>query len=314
MSPLIADRDQLTEADLPIVHFLLNTDCNAWQLTAATGSPGVCKFCYRERNRVVTDRATVLRVLDVLRAESAASRVVFTGGDPVMPYDNHLEPALQHAAQLGFEVNLHTNGLLLAERYDGLRPWVHLYSLAIDGPDAATADWFRGAGYFDRFTANVDMLTREAKALAFNTFTAPSSIDRLPEIATMIREIASHARVEYWLISQYRPIGRADVRKADIYGYTTERFKAAVNAVRPMMGDIEVFDQPTRADTDPYPFRAWVLADGTLTVDLGSVAAPRNEVLGNVLDDGLAPLVRQALSLRGSNFDLPYAQKAPAHG
>jgi MoaA/NifB/PqqE/SkfB family radical SAM enzyme len=313
-TPGLADRDRLTEAELPIVHFILNTDCNAWQLKAATASPGVCRFCYRERNRVVTDQATVLRVLDVLRAESNAGRVVFTGGDPLMPYDNHLEPAIEHAARVGFEVNLHTNGLLLAERYHRLRPWVHIYSLAIDGPDAATADWFRGVGYFDRFTANVDMLIRDTKTLAFNTFTAPSSIGRLPEIAAMIREIATRTRVEYWLISQYRPIGRADARKADTYGYTTEEFEKAVSAVRAAMGDIEVFDQPTRADTDPYPFRAWVLADGTVTVDLGSVAAPRNEVLGNVLDDGLTPLVRQALSLRGTSFDLPHSQKAAAHG
>ena len=152
-----ADGGPLTEAELPIIHLVLNTDCNAWQLQATAGSPGVCRFCYRERNRVHTDQATVLRVLDALRAESAAYRVVFTGGDPLMPYDNHLEPALRHAAELGLAVNVHTNGLLLQDRFEDVSPWVDIYSLAIDGPDAATADWFRGEGYFDRFTANVDL-------------------------------------------------------------------------------------------------------------------------------------------------------------
>ena len=230
-----------------------------------------------------------------------------------MPYDNHLEAALRHAAGLGFAVNVHTNGLLLQERFEELRPWVDIYSLAIDGPDAATADWFRGDGYFARFTSNVELLAGHQKTLAFNTFTSPGSIGRLPEIASLILGFASRTRVEYWLISQYRPIGRADPKKADIYGFTPEEFRTTVAAVRERMDGIEIYDQPTRADTDPYPFRTWVLADGTMTVDLGSVGAPRNEVLGNVLDAGLAPLVRRALSLRGNTFDLPALEKAHAY-
>jgi MoaA/NifB/PqqE/SkfB family radical SAM enzyme len=288
----------LAEAELPIIHFVLNTDCNAWALTAPSGSPGVCRFCYRERNRVVTDVATVRLVLDLLRQQSAARRLVFTGGDPLMPYDNHLEVALGHAKQLGFTVNLHTNGLLLQERYEHLRDWVDVYSLAVDGPDAATADWYRGHGYFDRFRANLTRLCDDRRTLAFNTFTSPRNIDQLRQIAELILEAAQRTTVEYWLISQYRPIGRADARKATIYGYTAATFTHAVTAARSLMGSVRVFAQPTRRPTDPYPFRIWVLADGTVTADLGSVAAPRNEILGNVLQDGLVLLVRRALALR----------------
>jgi MoaA/NifB/PqqE/SkfB family radical SAM enzyme len=306
----------LAEVDLPIIHFILNTDCNAWALEAVSGSPGVCRFCYRERNRVMTNATTVIQVLDLLRAESAANRIVFTGGDPLMPYDNHLETALSHAAGIGFAVNVHTNGLLLRDRYDRLRDCVDVYSLAIDGPDAATADWFRGAGYFARFTDNVALLTADRRTVAFNTFTAPASIGRLDEIASLILDVAARTRVEYWLISQYRPIGRADGRKADIYAYSAADFAAAVEQVRGRVADtgIDLFGQPTRDATDPYPFRVWVLADGTVTVDLGSVGAPRNEVLGNALRDGFAPLVRSALALRDTTIDAPDAQRAHADG
>jgi pyruvate-formate lyase-activating enzyme len=293
----------LTEPELAIVHVILNTDCNAWSLNPTPDSPGVCRFCYRERNRVASDAQTVTRVLDVIRSESAARRIVFTGGDPLMPYDNHLEVALRHAAELGFAINIHTNGLLLRERYRQIRDWVDLYSLAIDGPDAATADWFRGLGYFATFTDNLAVLERDHRSVAFNTFTSATSIAELDRTATMILDVASRLRVEYWLISQYRPIGRADARKAAIYGFTPQVFRSAVDLVRERMGRIAVFDQPTRSPDDPYPFRVWVLADGTVTVDLGSVAAPRNEVLGNALNNGFAPLVRQALTLRTASFD-----------
>lgn len=293
----------MTGSELGIAHVILNTDCNAWSLSSTPASPGVCRFCYRERNRVATDAQTVTRLLDVIRSESNARRIVFTGGDPLMPYDNHLEVALRHAAELGFEVNIHTNGLLLRERYGQICEWIDLYSLAIDGPDAATADWFRGNGYFETFTDNVALLASDRRPVAFNTFTSAASIGELERTATMILDVASRTAVEYWLISQYRPIGRADARKAALYGFTPQVFRSAVDSIRERMGPIAVFDQPTRAPTDPYPFRVWILADGTVTVDLGSVAAPRNEILGNALADGLAPLVRHALTLRSASFD-----------
>jgi MoaA/NifB/PqqE/SkfB family radical SAM enzyme len=288
----------LTRHELEIVHLVLNTDCNAWDLAAPSGSPGVCRFCYRERNRVRTDAATVRRVIDRVRAESEAYRIVLTGGDPVMPYDNHLEVALAHATRAGFETNLHTNGLLLPVRYPDIRDHISVYSLAIDGPDAETAEWFRGRGYFDRFTANVDLLVTDGRRLAFNTFTTRHGAAHLPRLAGLIATVAARVTVEYWLVSQYRPIGRASAVKNDLYGYPPADFTRAVDAVRPLVPGIPVYAQPTRAPDDPYPFRVWVLADGVVTVDLGSVAAPRNTVLGNLLHDGFEPLVRRAFALR----------------
>lgn len=288
----------LTHEELAIVHLVLNTDCNAWDLAPASASPGVCRFCYRERNRVTTDADTLRLVIDRLRSESAAHRCVFTGGDPVMPYDNHLEIALRHATEVGFETNLHTNGLLLSERYAGLRDHVSVYSLAVDGPAPETADWFRGRGYFERFSSNLEFLTADRRRLAFNTFTTAGSVKELPRLAQFIAEVTRRTDVEYWLISQYRPIGRASTRKAEIYGFERSDFLTAVDGVRDHVNGVEVYAQPTRAPQDPYPFRVWVLADGAVTADFGSVAAPRNEVLGNLLADGFEPLVRRAFTIR----------------
>ena len=114
----------------------------------------------------------------------------------------------------------------------------------------------------------------------------------------MIVAVAARTPVEYWLISQYRPIGRASPRKSDLYGYLPAEFTSAINAVRLSLPRIEVYAQPTRSPEDPYPFRVWVLGDGTVTADLGSVAVPRNATLGNLLRDGFEPLVRHAFALR----------------
>ncbi|WP_084472097.1 radical SAM protein [Haloglycomyces albus] len=143
------ERAAMSTVDGPeIVHFLLNTDCNAWDLNSAEDSPGVCKFCYRDRNRISSDPATVRRVLDAVAAVPQVRRIVFTGGDPLMPYDNHITAALRHAKDLGFETNVHTNGLLLSQQHSAIAPWIDVVTLALDGPNAATADWFRGGRLF----------------------------------------------------------------------------------------------------------------------------------------------------------------------
>ena len=90
----------------------------------------------------------------------------------------------------------------------------------------------------------------------------------------------------------------ASAGKAELYGFERDDFVRAVDGVRDAVAPVEIFAQPTRAPEDPYPFRVWVLADGTVTADLGSVAAPRNAVIGDLLADGFEPLVRRAFALR----------------
>lgn len=87
----------LTEQELPIVHLLPNTDCNAWDLMATATSPGVCKFCYRERNQVATSPEKAVQVVRAVSQSSRARRVVFTGGEPLMHDDGVVEAAAREA-------------------------------------------------------------------------------------------------------------------------------------------------------------------------------------------------------------------------
>lgn len=113
--------------------------------------------------------------------------------------------------------------------------------------------------------------------------------------------------MEYWLISQYRPIGRANATKRELYGYERTKFDQAVEAVRLSHPDLAIFAQPTREQGDPYPLRVWVALDGNATADLGSVDAPRNDHLGNVLEGSLAEMVRRVRSNRERDFAAPDA-------
>ena len=116
-----------------VLHFVLNTECNAWDLKSAKDSPGVCRFCYRATEKVVATKQDIDRLLRMVRQESNIERIVFTGGDPLMPQNNHVEFAVQLSKELGFIVNIHTNGLFLEKKFSGIGQWIDVFTLAIDG-------------------------------------------------------------------------------------------------------------------------------------------------------------------------------------
>ena len=267
------------------LHFVLNTNCNAWDLPGVEGSPGVCRFCYRESNRVSTDTTMIDQLLT--RLQGRVVRIVFTGGEPLL--HDHVGHAVKRAKELGFIVNLHTNGLLLQERYHQLRDYVDVFSLAIDGSSAEMADWERGKGYYDRFHSNMSLLVSRQKTVAFNTFVSPHNFANLPGIAAMIYNFSTMTPVEYWLISQYRPINRDLAAKRRIYSFSPEEFKGAIQAIEASYPSISVYSQPTRT-YDPYPLRLWLLANGVLTCDPGTNSG-QNVTVGNCMDEDWSDLM-----------------------
>jgi pyruvate-formate lyase-activating enzyme len=279
------------------LHFILNTECNAWDLESVDGSPGVCKFCYRAREKVATTPATIRRLLTMVREESTIKRIVFTGGDPLMPKENHVEFAVRAAKELGFVVNIHTNGLLLEEKYLAVGPWVDVFSLAIDGASPETADWERGAGYFERFRRNMDILVRDRRTVAFNTFVEPKNLPDLSNVAGMVAGYSSLVDVEYWLISQYRAITRDNAKKRALYSFPAQQFRDIITGIVAEYPSLNIFAQPTR-DADVYPARFWLLGDGVLTVDTGNPLSPRNTLVGNCLVSGFAALLDRANGMR----------------
>jgi MoaA/NifB/PqqE/SkfB family radical SAM enzyme len=279
-----------------LLHFVLNTECNAWDLKPMQDSPGVCRFCYRAKERIVTTPKKIEELLRIVRQQSDIVRVVFTGGDPLMPRDSHVEFAVQAAKKLGFEVNLHTNGLLLSEKFSSISRWVDIFTLAIDGADPDTADWERGIGYFDRFLGNLQLLMREGKTLAFNSFVSPHNFPHLGEVGKMIAGIAEQSRVEYWLISQYRPIARDTAKKREIYTFSSEQFRFAIERLVTRFPRLNVYSQPLRED-GVYPMRMWLLADGLLTMDTGEPTLGRNVIVGSCFERGFAELYKKTLEM-----------------
>jgi len=95
------------------------------------------------------------RVLDAVAREGGRS-VLFTGGEPLVRSDS--AGLMCHAAGLGLQVTLFTNGLLVGKYLREFAPAVSLVQVSLNGPDEASNDAIRGAGTFRKIMRAISLL------------------------------------------------------------------------------------------------------------------------------------------------------------
>jgi MoaA/NifB/PqqE/SkfB family radical SAM enzyme len=296
-----------------VVNFLTTTRCNAWDLQAIPESPGVCRFCYREREQIHTTEEGLQAVVELAVKKLGVDQFTITGGEPTMSAWTPL--AARFAKERGCRVRLHTNGLGFQQMYPQLKDYVDVFVLAIDGHSPEYADWERGIGYFDLFTKNIENLISDSKKIGFNSFISPHNFPVLDQLAEMIHSYADRIRVDYWLVSQYRDINRGSLKKKNLYLFSREDFIAklrfledkyrrfivflqpadfiaAKHRLEQSEDRIILFGQPSRDANDEYPFRLWLGADGSISVDTGEHDG-RNKQVGNLLDDDFEVLTNR---------------------
>jgi MoaA/NifB/PqqE/SkfB family radical SAM enzyme len=308
------------ELKVSVINLLTTTACNAWDLPDVEGSPGVCWFCYRETRGIRSTDQRLRAAMDKAVEHFGAERFTMTGGEPTMsPW---FGPAVRHAKQLGQEVHVHTNGVHFDTVYPEHGEFVDQWVLSVDGPDADTADWERGQGYFDQFARNMDTLRQDGKVVGIHSFVSPRNFRRLDDLAQMVHDYADRQRVDYWLASQYRDINRGSKDKREYYVFSPSEFAARLRGIEERFtrfilflqpgdfvaaeerieqtpGRVLLFAQPTRPDDDEYPFHLWLGADGGITVDPGGQGG-RNTYVGNLIDDPFDQLLTNILEKSSS--------------
>lgn len=284
-----------------VLHFILNTECNAYGFKSVDGYSEICGFCYRSTKKVIASKKNIEKLLKMIKQESEVSRIVFTGGEPLIQKNNYIAFAVEMAKSLGFEVNIHTNGLCLFDKYSEIGKWVDVFTLAIDGSCSRTADWKRGVGFFEHFIDNVKLLINDKKTIAFNTFVDSHNFFDLDDMAKMISGFTKRTKIEYWLISQYRPTVEDVDKKNSFYCFSPSRFKARIEKIVKLYPQINIYSQPTR-ENESYPIRIWLFVDGFLTVDTGNHHDRRHVVVGNCFKDGFKVLYKKAFKIRDGRF------------
>ncbi len=131
-----SDRDccfrRSTLEGIPRVLWELNSTCNL-----------ACSFCHASpHTEIGLPTSKICQMLDIL-AKLGVKEIIFSGGEPLLRKD--IFEILHHARQLGFQLDLCTNGTLVttatARELAGLLTEI---SVSLDSADASLHDWMRG--------------------------------------------------------------------------------------------------------------------------------------------------------------------------
>jgi radical SAM protein len=144
--------------------------------------------------------------------------MVFTGGDPLKRPD--LLDLVRYSVKIGLRTNVTPSAtpLLTPQAIDAFKDaGVSRMAISVDGPDAATHDDFRGIpGTFDRAM----LALRHARDIGldtqFQTTVTRRNMDRLPEVAEIVKEVRSKMWSLFFLIVTGRALENDDLR-ADEY-------------------------------------------------------------------------------------------------
>ncbi len=132
--------------------------------------------------------------------------LVFSGGDPLMRSD--IFELIAYAAGKGLRVSITpsatprlTRKAVFRSKAAGIARW----ALSLDGPDAASHDGFRGMrGIFDRTMQGMSYLREAGISFQINTTVTQQNVDRLPEMAELIKAVGASVWTLFFLV----PVGR----------------------------------------------------------------------------------------------------------
>jgi MoaA/NifB/PqqE/SkfB family radical SAM enzyme len=150
-----------------------------------------CYYCWGPRgydNPVDTESA--LRIVEWVK-EVGASRIVFTGGDPLKRADTGL--LIRHAKKIGLEAALSTTGNELTEVFlEKYGPHIDLISLPLDGPTEEVNSRTKGKGHFAAVMRALNWL-REHPNIDVKLCT-PVTRHNLDDVSTIVQLAENYAR------------------------------------------------------------------------------------------------------------------------
>ncbi|OGC35053.1 hypothetical protein A2311_06005 [candidate division WOR-1 bacterium RIFOXYB2_FULL_48_7] len=146
-----------------------------------------CEFCpiwqlSPDQQTLETDPRLIIDNLHLARRQGGKQLLV-TGGEPLLRDD--LPQILEAAKQLGFRIELSTNGILYADKGRALKAWVDRWLFSIDYPIASEHDRSRGVECF----SEVISALKSTNNSAINFTITRDSIRYLPEMVELAERL-----------------------------------------------------------------------------------------------------------------------------
>jgi len=174
-----------------------------------------CAFCASESDFSVMSFEQAADLLRRLRSHSIGN-VVFGGGEPFL-WPNGLERLSRLARELGFLVQVCTNGVSLPVGFEKMTS-VDRYILPLESMNPALHDALRRHrnGHHALVLERIGKLAGSGRELSISTVVTRANADRLNEIADYLADVrASGVAVHAWHLYRFLPVGRGGAVNAE---------------------------------------------------------------------------------------------------
>jgi radical SAM protein with 4Fe4S-binding SPASM domain len=226
--------DITPKVSLSVVYYAITDGCNLR-----------CPYCYDSSERKLPGELgheDSLRLMEQI-AETDASAVVFTGGEPMMRRD--LFDVVRHARSLGLRTNIITNGTYVRniEIATTMAELFNRVTVSVDGGTAERHEATRGRGTFAKVIRALELLNKAGVTPVINHVVTSENVDHLNEVAGL----GERFRIRHVRVQHHSDLGRgkddhltfewADYLKTDDFMWTEPNAKYliddSVRAVKP---------------------------------------------------------------------------------
>ncbi len=222
-----------------------------------------CAYCWGPQSIEAVDTATALAIVARI-AESGATRIVFTGGDPMKRED--LGVLIRAGRDEGLEVTLSTTGDLLSAGFlDAHGDEIDLVSLPLDGASEEVSARTKKTGHFDSVMAALDLLAEHPSIdVKVATPVTRHNIDDVTNIVRLLEGRHQPNRLFYNVFQAFPRSMDAGVAWDDLI-VTDSEFAALRSRIQSDTLVINWLDHDTLDR-----LYVMVFPDGRLTVPVGS--------------------------------------------
>lgn len=200
-----------------------------------------CRFCASETDFSVMTFDQAEALLRALACRSVRN-VVFGGGEPFQwPHD--LLELTAVARDLGFLVQVCTNGLCLPDRFERVAT-IDRYLLPLESMDSERHDALRRSamGHHRVVRSRIERLAGSGRELTVSTVVTRENHDELGEIARFLRQSRdSGVAIHAWHLYRFLPVGRGGQPNAARLDLSVERFRRACGSARLAAEGIRVY-------------------------------------------------------------------------
>lgn len=185
-----------------------------------------CPYCWGPQDfEHPVDTQTAKRIIDRIK-DAGATRIVFTGGDPLQRKD--IGKLIRHAKEIGLEAALSTTGDELTKDFlEKFGKYIDLISLPLDGPNEEINTRTKEEGHFDAIIKALEWLRSYPEIdVKLCTPVTRHNLKHIPGIVSMAEKYSqsTEARVFYNIFQAF-PRAMSEVEWDELL-VTDAEFKA----------------------------------------------------------------------------------------